>query len=60
MQQELRDAEPERFYVPAYLGARGWVALDLEAAEIDWPEVTAILQSAYRLTAPKRLAQQVR
>ncbi len=58
-QQELVDAEPDRFYVPAYVGSKGWVALDLEAAAIDWSEVTAILQDAYRLTAPKRLAQQL-
>src|SRR5579863_5004133 len=27
---------PGRFYLPAYVGSRGWVGLRLDAGEIDW------------------------
>lgn len=56
VQQALVGAEPQRFFVPAYLGARGWLGLDLDGAPIYWPEVTRFLTDAYRLTAPKKLA----
>ena len=59
VQQELIDAEPNRFYIPAYVGPKGWVALNLETGRIDWAEVTEMLKQAYRLAAPKKLAQQV-
>lgn len=58
-QEELVAADPDRFYIPAYVGPRGWIALDLEATEIDWSEVEELLKQAYRLTAPKTLARQV-
>jgi hypothetical protein len=48
-------AQPSRFYLPAYIGPRGWVALRLDAGKIDWDEVNELLRGSYQLTAPKRL-----
>ena len=48
--------DPERFFVPPYLGARGWIALRLDGLELDWDEVGELVFRAYRLTAPKSLA----
>ena len=31
----LAGAQPERFYLPAYIGPRGWVALRLDMGEVD-------------------------
>lgn len=42
------------FYVPAYLGAYGWIGLDLDTAT-DWDEVADLLDASFRLTAGKRL-----
>lgn len=42
-----------RVYVPAYLGAYGWLGIDLDN-DIDWAEITELLDASYRLTAPKR------
>lgn len=56
----LAEAQPRRFYLPAYIGSRGWVALRLDAGKIDWHEVRELLVSSYTLVAPKRLAEQVR
>jgi hypothetical protein len=52
----LAAAQPKRYYLPAYIGPRGWVALRLDAGKIDWNEVRDLLLGSYLLTAPKRLA----
>jgi hypothetical protein len=51
----LVGSEPERFYVPPYLGHRGWVGLWLDRAPVDWAEVRELFVESYCLTAPKRL-----
>jgi predicted DNA-binding protein (MmcQ/YjbR family) len=56
VQPGLVASDPARYYVPAYLGARGWVGYDFTAA-IDWPAVDALLAQSYRLVAPARLAR---
>jgi phosphoribosylglycinamide formyltransferase-1 len=55
----LVEAQPKRFYLPAYLAAKGWVALRLDAGKIDWNEVKELLECSYSLVAPKRLAELV-
>ena len=52
----LADAQPKKFYLPAYIGSRGWVALRLDQRKIDWNEVRELLLTSYALVAPKRLA----
>lgn len=56
VQAELVEREPDRFYVPAYVGHRGWIGVDLEH-DVDWDEITEILTDAYRLVAPKTLVK---
>lgn len=56
----LAQAQPNRYYLPAYIGPRGWVALRLDLPKIDWSEVRDLLLTSYVLTAPKRLAALVR
>ena len=56
VQRELTERDPERYFVPRYGGPKGWVGLRLDLAEVDWDEVNALLRTAYRLNAPKRLA----
>ena len=53
---DLAAADPARFYLPAYIGPRGWVGLRLDGGAIDWSEVTEVVAGSYRLAAPKRLA----
>ena len=57
--EDLAKAQPRRFYLPAYIASRGWVALRLDAGEIDWDEVSELVRGSYQLIAPKRLAAQV-
>ncbi|HUJ30966.1 MAG TPA: MmcQ/YjbR family DNA-binding protein [Candidatus Acidoferrum sp.] len=50
----LAAAQPERFYLPAYIGPRGWVALRLDRGKVDWDEVAELMKCSYQLVAPKR------
>ncbi len=47
--------EDPRFYVPAYFGPSGWLALDFMAAPVDWEEVTELMESSYRQVALQRM-----
>ena len=53
-QEQLVAADPERFFRPPYVGGRGWVGMRLDG-QVDWHEVEAICEDAYRTIAPKRL-----
>jgi phosphoribosylglycinamide formyltransferase-1 len=55
----LVEAQPRRFYLPAYLASKGWVALRLDVGKVNWDEVKELLMGSYILIAPKRLADQV-
>jgi hypothetical protein len=58
VQAELVEQEPDRFFVPPYVGHRGWIGLRLDI-DPDWDEVAGILEEAYRLIAPKTLVEQL-
>lgn len=51
--------EPERFYLPAYIGPRGWFGMRLDRGRVPWREVAEIIGQSYRLTAPKALLKQL-
>jgi len=52
VQAELTDQEPDRFFVPPYVGPRGWVGMRLDV-DLDWDEVAAVVEDAWRLVATK-------
>ena len=54
VQQALVGSNPERFFVPAYVGHKGWIGVRLNV-EQDWDELTELIEDSYRMTAPKRL-----
>jgi predicted DNA-binding protein (MmcQ/YjbR family) len=47
--------QDDRFYSPPYFGPSGWLALDLDAAPVDWTEVAELVESSYRQVALKRM-----
>ncbi len=53
--QRLIEANPRKFYLPAYIGPRGWVGLRLDLPTVDWQEVKELIHGSYELTAPKKL-----
>jgi hypothetical protein len=58
VQEELVEAEPERFFVPPYVGHRGWIGVRLDQ-DLDWEEVAGIIEDAYRHVAPRKLVAQL-
>lgn len=47
-------ANPKRFYMPAYVGPRGWVGLRLDVGKVSWKEVEEIVRMSYELVVGKR------
>jgi hypothetical protein len=57
---DLVAAEPTRFFVPPYVGHRGWLGLRLDLDDenaLDEAELRGIAADAYRQVAPKTLAR---
>lgn len=52
-QGRLVEDDPRRFFVPPYLGPRGWVGVRLDLESVDWAQVAYLVRNAYRLTASK-------
>jgi hypothetical protein len=59
MQKMLVDADPDRFFVPPYVGHRGWLGARLDG-ELNWDELTGIAEDAYAEVAPARLVEEAR
>jgi hypothetical protein len=58
VQEEMVAAEPERFFKPAPSAAGSfgnWLGVFLDTSEIDWREIAALLEEAYRTVGPKKL-----
>lgn len=47
--------DPARFYLPAYIGKRGWFGIRLDAAQVDWEDVGKAISLSWRLAAPGAL-----
>ena len=52
VQEQMVEAEPERFFRPPYVGVRGWLGVYLDV-DPDWDEVAGIVDEAFRHVAPK-------
>jgi Uncharacterized protein conserved in bacteria len=55
-QRRLVRDDPETFFVPSYLGPRGWIAIRIDLDEVDWETVAELARSAYLALAPRKLA----
>ena len=58
-QELLVRADPQRFFRPPYVGHRGWLGVRLER-DVDWDELTGIVEDAFATVAPKRLVDALR
>ena len=47
-------AQPERYFVPPYVGFRGWIGVRLDRG-LDWDDVERVIREAYLAVAPKKL-----
>ena len=57
-QESLVASDPERFFVPPYVGHRGWLGFRLDRAP-DWDELAGIVEDAYAEVAPAKLVEQM-
>jgi hypothetical protein len=53
-QDVLITSDPERFFIPPYVGHRGWLGVWLDVP-VNWEEIADLVADAYRTVAPKRL-----
>ena len=44
------------FTVPPFVGRYGWIGIRFDLVD-DWDEVRELVETAYRITAPKRLVR---
>jgi hypothetical protein len=51
----LLGADPMRFFVPPYVGVRGWLGVYLDVAPVDWEHVGEVVEDAWRVVAARRL-----
>lgn len=63
-QQALVQSDPRRFFVPPYVGGRGWIGVYLDVQgkpndEAFWDEVAELVEDAYRMVAPRPLLAQL-
>ena len=56
MAHALVDSDPERYFVPPYVGHRGWLGVRLDR-DLPWDEVAGAIEDAYLTVAPKRLVK---
>jgi hypothetical protein len=54
-QGRLVAEDPDRYFVPPYVGGRGWVGIRLDVPDVDWDRVEQVLHDAYRTVASRAL-----
>jgi hypothetical protein len=53
-ERPAREQDP-RFFVPAYVGPKGWLGIDVDPPATDWDEVAELIDASWRRIAPRRL-----
>jgi predicted DNA-binding protein (MmcQ/YjbR family) len=59
VEREALLSQGGQFFVPPYVGSKGWVGIRTDDPRTDWDEVAELIATSYCLTAPKRLAETV-
>jgi hypothetical protein len=55
VQESVVGADPDSFWVPAFVGRHGWIGIRLDLEEPDWDMVAAFVHDAWLMTAPKKV-----
>ncbi len=59
MQKLLVDSDQDRFFVPPYVGHRGWLGVRLDRG-LNWDELAGVIEEAYAEVAPRKLVESAR
>ena len=54
-QSDMVESDPKRYFIPPYVGPRGWIGVRLDTAKPNWKTIETIVRESWRMTAPKRL-----
>ncbi len=57
-QEVMVGSDPERFFVPPYVGPKGWIGVRLDRP-VDWDQLAGLVEESYRMTAPRRLLKEL-
>ncbi|MGH8137975.1 MAG: MmcQ/YjbR family DNA-binding protein [Steroidobacteraceae bacterium] len=57
-QEHHVEAEPKHFFVPPYVGPRGWLGVHLNKG-LSWARIAALVRQAYEKVAPRALADSI-
>ena len=57
-QDHYARSEPRHFFVPAYVGPRGWLGVHLNKG-LSWQRIAALVRQAYEKVAPRALADAI-
>jgi hypothetical protein len=58
MQGMLVETDPDKFFVPPYVGHRGWLGVRLDRG-LDWNELAGIAEDAFATIAPPALLKKL-
>ena len=59
IQRMLVASQPDRYFVPAYVGHLGWLGVRLDR-DLGWSEIAGLIEDAYLTVAPKKLIEAAR
>jgi predicted DNA-binding protein (MmcQ/YjbR family) len=59
VEREALLAQGGPFFMPPYVGTKGWLGIRPDHPRTDWEEVSELIAISYCLIAPKRLSRQV-
>ena len=58
MRDGLVKASPEHYFVPPYVGFRGWIGVRLDRG-LGWDDIERVIREAYLAVAPRKLAAEI-
>lgn len=59
-QQPLVESDPERYFVPPYVGKHGWIGVYLDGRKVDWAVVAYLIEESYRIIAARAASKKSR
>ena len=58
-QMPLVQSNEGLYFVPPYVGNKGWLGVYLDSADLDWRAMATLIEQSYKLIAPRRLVEQM-
>jgi predicted DNA-binding protein (MmcQ/YjbR family) len=52
-------AQGDPYFLPPYVGGKGWVGVRLDRPDPDWDELAELIATSYCLIAPQRLSRRI-